>query len=56
MNKKDKPLNYRDPDSPMTLEEATAFLKKIKEWESVVNFDRDTIIKWAEFLKKKKAT
>lgn len=37
----------------MTLEEATIYLKTIKEWESAVKFDRETIIAWAEFLKGK---
>lgn len=40
----------------MSLEEATAYLKKINEWESVVSLDRDTIIKWAEFLKNREST
>jgi hypothetical protein len=37
----------------MNLEEATTYLKKIKEWESASKFDRQTIIGWAEFLKNK---
>ena len=37
----------------MSLEEATSYLKKIGEWESVVKLDRQTIIDWAEFLAKK---
>lgn len=37
------------------MEEATAYLKKIKEWDSVSNMDRETIIKWAQFLKNKNA-
>lgn len=37
----------------LSLEEATLYLKKIKEWESAVKFDRETIIAWAEFLKNK---
>ena len=37
----------------MNLEQATAFLKKVNEWESVWRFDRDTIIGWANFLKSK---
>lgn len=48
-----KPLNYKDSNSPMSMEEATTYLKKLNEWESVWNMERDTIIKWAEFLKKK---
>lgn len=40
----------------MTLEQATDYLKKLNEWESARKFDRETIIKWAEFLKSKKAT
>lgn len=39
----------------MTMDEATAYLKSIKEWESVWKLDRETIIKWAEFLKKREA-
>lgn len=49
----DKPLNYKDPSTTMSLQEATEYLKKIDEWESVWRLERDTIIKWAEFLKKK---
>jgi len=40
----------------MSLEEATAYLKKMNEWESVVSLDRETIIKWAEFLKNREST
>ena len=49
----DKPLNYKDPTRTMSLEEATTYLKQIGEWESVWRLERDTIVKWAEFLKKK---
>ncbi len=35
----------------MNLEQATTYLKKMGEWESVWRMDRDTILKWAEFLK-----
>lgn len=49
----DKPLNYKDPSKSMSLEEATEYLKKIGEWDSVWRLERDTIVKWAEFLKKK---
>lgn len=48
-----KPLNYKNPSNNMSLEEATEYLKKIGEWESVWRLERDTIIKWAEFLRKK---
>lgn len=41
---------FEEADLTMTLEEATKYLKKLGEWESVVNVDRETIIKWAEFL------
>ena len=37
----------------MTLEEATSYLKKIGEWESVWRFDREIILGWANFLKNK---
>jgi hypothetical protein len=37
----------------MNLEEATTFLKKIGEWESAWRMERDTIIKWANFLKER---
>lgn len=49
----DKPLNYKDPDKPMSMADATEYLKKIGEWESVWKLDRDLILKWAEFLKNK---
>lgn len=55
MSKKDKPLNSKDAKTPMSMEEATTLLKSLGEWESVWNMERDTIIKWAEFLKKKEA-
>ena len=48
-----KPLNYKDPDASMNLEESTTYLKKIGEWESVWRFDRETISGWANFLKNK---
>lgn len=35
----------------MSLEEATAYLKKLGEWQSVWQLDRKTIIQWAEYLK-----
>lgn len=41
------------PIEKLSLEEATLYLKKIKEWESAVKFDRETIIAWASFLKNK---
>ena len=37
----------------MNLEEATTFLKKMGEWETVWRMERDTIIKWANFLKER---
>lgn len=48
-----KPLNYKDPNSSMTLEEATTYLKKIGEWESAWRFNRETILGWANYLKNK---
>ena len=40
---------------PMTLEEATTLLKKLGEWDSVWRMDRETILAWAEHLKKTNA-
>jgi len=37
----------------MTLAEAETYLRKVGEWHDVVKLERETIIKWAEFLKKK---
>lgn len=37
----------------MNLEEATAYLKKIGEWETVLKLDRELILKWANFLKER---
>jgi hypothetical protein len=48
MESKEKDLKKR----PMTLEEATTLLKKLGEWESVWRLDRETILAWAEHLKK----
>jgi hypothetical protein len=53
MDKKQKSPNHKDPDAPMTLLEAEQFLRKIDEWESVRDMQRDIIINWATFLKKK---
>lgn len=52
MAKKDKPLNYKDPQKPMTLLEAEQYLRKMDEWHGVSTMDREIIIKWAEYLKK----
>jgi hypothetical protein len=48
-------MKEKEKKEKLTLEEATAYLKKIGEWESSWKFDRETIIKWAEFLKNKNA-
>lgn len=53
MNKKDKPLNAKDPDAPMTLLEAEQYLRSIKEWDGMAVMERETIIKWAQYLKDK---
>ena len=45
----------KEKEPTMSLEEATFYLKKLGEWESAWKFDRETIIKWAEFLKSKNA-
>ena len=52
MNKKEKPLNYKDPDKPMSLSEAEQYLRSIDEWHPVSTFPRETIINWATYLKK----
>lgn len=52
MTKKDK--SPKDTSPSMTLEEAATLLKKLKEWDGVCNMERETIIKWAEYLKKHK--
>lgn len=38
--------------APMTFEEATILLKKLGEWDSVWRLERETILAWAEYLKK----
>jgi hypothetical protein len=40
-------------ETNMSLQEATTLLKKLGEWETVWHLDRDTIIKWASFLKER---
>ena len=35
----------------MTLEQATEHLKKLGEWWAIRNCNRDTVIKWASYLK-----
>jgi hypothetical protein len=52
MDKKEKPLNYKDPNKPMTLSEAEHYLREIDEWHSVSTLPREIIINWATFLKK----
>ena len=47
--KKSKP-EFTYEETHMTMEEATNYLKKMGEWESVWRLDRDTIVKWAEYL------
>lgn len=47
---------HTESTKPMNLEEATKYLKKIHEWESVCRLDRDTVLKWAEFLKNREIT
>ena len=39
----------------LTFLEAEKFLRKIDEWHDVSHLDRDTIIKWAEFLLSKES-
>lgn len=51
-------MKSKEKDSkkiPMTLEEATIFLKKLGEWDSVWRLERETILAWAEYLKKTNA-
>ena len=58
MNKKEKPLNSKTKDSPetsMTLLQAEQYLRKIGEWSDVAQLDREIIINWATFLKKKES-
>jgi hypothetical protein len=51
-----KPKKTVTDEPNMSMEEVTNYLKKIGEWESVAKMDRETIMKYAEFLKKKGAT
>lgn len=51
-----KSLNVKSQTSvssnkEMTLAEAETYLRKVGEWHGVVTMPRDTIIKWATFLK-----
>jgi len=46
----------KDIVTPLSLEEATALLKKLGEWEGVVKLDREIIINWATYLKNNKTT
>lgn len=49
-----KSSNPKDStDKEMSLIEAEKFLRKVGEWHDVVKMDRETIIKWATFLKNK---
>lgn len=51
-------MKSKEKDSkkiPMTLEEATILLKKLGEWDSVWRLERETILAWAEYLKKTNA-
>lgn len=50
MTKTDNP---KPTTKQMSLIEAEKFLRDAGEWHGVVKMDRDTIIKWAMFLKNK---
>ena len=50
MTKTDNP---KPTTKQMSLMEAEKFLRDVGEWHGVVKMDRDTIIKWAMFLKTK---
>ncbi len=49
MKRKSEP----QPQPTMTLFEAETYLRKVGEWHGVVKMNRETIIKWAEFLRAK---
>ncbi len=42
--------------SNMTLEQASEYLKSLGEWWAVRNCPRETMIKWANYLKEHGAT
>lgn len=52
----DKSPNYKNPEAKMNLQDAEKYLRSVGEWHGVVKMPRDTIIAWAEFLKKKEDT
>jgi hypothetical protein len=35
----------------MSMDDAITYLKKMDEWDAIRNMDRETVIKWASFLK-----
>jgi hypothetical protein len=39
------------PNISMTLDEAAEYLKRLGEWWAIRNCSRDTLIKWATYLK-----
>lgn len=55
MNDNIKTKKTKKNQESLSLSEAEQFLRKIEEWHSVSHLDRDTIIKWAEFLKNKES-
>ena len=46
-------MNEPKNKTSFTLEEAINYLKKLDEWVSVQRLERDLIIAWANFLKKR---
>lgn len=45
--------NNKKECKPMTMIEAEQILRKLGEWHGVVGMERETIIKWATYLKNK---
>jgi len=54
--KNNKEKKTATKEEPLTMEEATTYLKKIGEWDSVARLERKVILDWAEFLKHKGVT
>ena len=52
MSKRNTKLTVKEQEN-ITMSEAEQILRKFGEWHGVVGMDRETIIKWAQFLKNK---
>jgi len=53
---KTKKDTTEEPERIATLQDAETYLRKVDEWNSVKQMERQTILDWANFLKGKETT